>query len=141
MTRQQVPTIVNNSQQFSTVFNSRQQSSTVVNKFQQSSTKFQQRTAKQFSSKISDGNQKSSDFKIVIIILSTNGRCAHANHTTIKFHTQRACKTHSFSRVYAHFSGPSRVEYQGRQEFLLNPTISGFSFILARLVTHVHVLL
>ena len=107
--------------QVSTHFNSYQQVSTVVNKFQQSSTtcqqnfnkistEFQQRTETD-SSKISDGNQKSSEFQNRFNSLYTNGRCAHPKHRHNLILYRQTGETLRFSRVYARFAGPSRECY------------------------------
>ena len=73
---QQISTVVNKFQQFSTNFNSCQQISALVNNV---STEFQQRTETD-SSKISDGNQKSSEFQNRYYSLYKNGRRAHPKH-------------------------------------------------------------
>ena len=117
---QQSSTVVNRFQQLSTNFNSCQQISTVFNKLQQSSTnfntpqqrvnristKFQQnfnRGQKRFSSKISNGNQKSSEFQNRYYSVHTNGRCAHPNYHTINFISGGRAKPFPFScSLYAY---------------------------------------
>jgi hypothetical protein len=102
---QQLSTCFNKFQQLSTVFNKFQQSSTVFNSYQQLSTisnsvgtKCQKNInseQEQFSSKILEGNQKSSELKYVVFSPS-NDRCAHVGLTTYKFIPGGRAKSQNF---------------------------------------------
>ena len=85
---QQISTVVNKFQQFSTNFNSRQQISTLLNnvstEFQQNFNRISTEDRNGFPPKYLMEIRNPQNFKIVII-LYTNGRCAHPNHHTINF--------------------------------------------------------